>query len=168
MLTEPSTRGAEAQAAAPRQVSAHGHRGSALAAPGRFFRAAAPRAPAPPGIDFALLLGALRRRIPVLVALAVIGAGLGFAVQKHIAPRYTSDVQLLLEPKRSDAFGADTEFGSMYVDGARIASVVSVIESSDLLGRVVDQLHLADIPEFSRAEHSLPRRVLGLLPFLHL
>lgn len=125
-----------------------------------------PHEPPPSGLDIGLMMRTLRRRIPLLMAMAIAGGAVGFAVQHEMKPRYTSSVSLLLEPKRADSFGADTQFGSMYVDGTMIASVVSVIVSSDLLDRVVATEHLDDLPEFGDANPSLIRRLIGKLPFM--
>jgi capsular exopolysaccharide synthesis family protein len=118
------------------------------------------------GIDVGALLRALRRRLPIIIAMTMLGAGLGIAAQSAIKPRYTSAVSLLLEPKRADATGGDTLFGSIMVDSSKIASVVSVIESSDLLRRVVTTEHLDQVPEFGDAGEMLPHKWLAMLPFL--
>jgi capsular exopolysaccharide synthesis family protein len=123
-------------------------------------------AEAPGGLDLGVVLRALLRRLPVILSLAVLGGAAGIGAQRAVTPRYTSAVALLLEPKRSDAIGADTSFGTMYVDEAKIASVVSVISSSELLQRVVKQLRLDLVPEFGAPHHSLLRRLLGRLPFI--
>ena len=141
--------------------------GQLVAAPGGRFALPAPvRQQQQGGIDFGLLLRTVVRRLPIIIALAMLGGALGYALQTRIKPRYTSYLSLLLEPKRSDSFGADTQFGNMYVDSAKIASVVSVIESSDLLGRVVLAEHLDEIPEFGDPVEPLKYRLFGWLPFV--
>lgn len=165
MTTEPSFAGMERDLDG---ASEPGPRRSHLltsAGSGRGYSHPLPPHPTQQGIDFRLLLQTLRRRALVIVALTALGAGLGFALQRSITPRYTSSVSLLLEPKRSDSFGADTQFGSMYVDGARIASVVSVIESANLLDRVVTTEHLDQLPEFGDLSFSLLHPWLGFLQF---
>ena len=145
----------------PRAVQAavrHGAGGAAHRAPPR-------QAPAQ-GIDFTLLLSALRRRAAIIVLVDILGAALGYGVQTRIKPRYTSAASVLLDPKRSDAFGAEAQFGSVLVDGTKIASVVSVIESTELLGRVVLAEHLADDPEFGGPMDSSLHKWLGFLPFV--
>ena len=126
-----------------------------------------PRQPPPQGIDIPLLLGALRRRAILIVLIGIFGAGAGYAVQTAMKPRYTSTVSVLLDPRRTDAFGAEAQFGSVYVDGTKIASVVSVIESSELLGRVVMSEHLDQDPEFAAPVDSRLHKWLGFLPFVH-
>jgi capsular exopolysaccharide synthesis family protein len=118
------------------------------------------------GLDLGVLLRALLRRLPVILVLGLVGGALGFAAQHALTPRYTSAVALLLEPKRADSFGAETTFGTMYVDEAKIASVVSLISSSEVLTRVARQLHLDSVPEFGAPNHSKLRLWLGKLPFI--
>ena len=146
----------------PRPIQTGERRGPGDAA----YRAPPPRQAPPQGIDLKLLFGALRRRAPIIVLLGILGAALGFAVQTRMQPRYTSAVEVLLDPKRSDTFGAEAQFGSGLVDGTKIASVVSVIESTELLGRVVRAENLADDPEFGGPADSSLHKWLGFLPFV--
>lgn len=126
-----------------------------------------PSRQAPPqGIDIGLLLGALRRRAILIVLIGVLGAGAGYAVQTAMKPRYTSTVSVLLDPRRTDSFGAEAQFGNVYVDATKIASVVSVIESSELLGRVVVSEHLDRDPEFAAPAESRLHKWFGFLPFV--
>ena len=125
------------------------------------------RAAAAAGIDVKLLLTALRRRAFLIVLVGVIGAFAGYGLQTTMRPRYTSSVSVLLEPRGTNSFGAEAQFGAVFVDRTKIESVVSVIESSDLLGRVVQAQHLADDPEFGAPVVSLREKWLGFLPFLH-
>lgn len=141
----------------------------AVAAPAPVY--AEPPPPPPPeaqqsGLDLGLLLQTLRRRSPLILAMAVLGGLLGMMLQSTLTPRYSSFVELLLEPKHSDTFGSDTQFGSILVDTTKIASVVSVIESSDLLGRVVTSHNLDQIPEFGDPVAPRLYKWFGFLPFL--
>jgi succinoglycan biosynthesis transport protein ExoP len=122
--------------------------------------------PPPQGLDVKRLLGALRRRAAIILLVGILGAALGFTLQAQIKPRYTSAVSVLLDPKRSDSFGAEAQFGGVLVDATKIASVVSVIESSELLGRVVLATHLADDPEFGAPADSRLYKWMGFLPFV--
>ncbi len=124
-----------------------------------------PQAPAEGGgFDLGLIFRTLRRRFYVPLLLAIIGVAGGVWLQSAIQPRYTSFVEILLDPRRADAFGAETQFGTVLVDSSKIASVVSIIESSELLRRVVRDLHLADDPEFGAPPSSLRAKLLGFLP----
>ena len=116
------------------------------------------------GIDLGTLFRTLRRRFYIPIVMTMLGLALGIWAQSLIKPRYTSYVEILLDPRRTDAFGAETQFGTVYVDSAKIASVVSIIESSELLGRVSKDLNLANDPEFGEAGISTLRRLLSFLP----
>ncbi len=66
-----------------------------------------------------------------------------------LPPRYTATVQILLDPKRSGAIGSDGEFSNAVVDTIKINSVTSVIQSQDLLERVVKSEKLSDLQDYS-------------------
>ncbi|WP_158258689.1 GumC family protein [Rhodopila globiformis] len=118
------------------------------------------------GLDFRQIFRTLRARAYVLLIVAVFGGFAGYALQRAISPRYTSTTEILLDPRRADAFGADASFANIYVDSAKIASVVSIIDSSELLGRVVRSEKLADDPEFGGPRHPWLEKWRSLLPFL--
>jgi capsular exopolysaccharide synthesis family protein len=168
MLTEPALAGGPSNATTrhtlgPRRTDAASAATSRSAGHGSPRPALPPRGAAPPqpaGLDIGLLIGAVRRGIPLIVALALLGGVLGYGLQHRLKPRYTAAVSLVLEPKRS------TSFGSAYVDEATIASVVSVMVSSDLLERVVTREHLDQVPEFGDAVPSRLHRWFGFLPFI--
>jgi capsular exopolysaccharide synthesis family protein len=125
---------------------------------------ALPGRPSHQGPDYRALVAKLVRRTPILLIVTVIGAALGFGIQSLITPRYTSSTEILLDPKGADSFGTDTSFGTISVDSSKIASVVSVIQSAELLGRVVQSENLADDPGFGNPPGSTIRRLLAYLP----
>lgn len=137
---------------------------SAMTRPGT----ALPAAAAPPGPDLGRMLRTLLGRAHWLALMALLGALLGHDAQVALAPKYTSSVALLLDPRRPGSFGAESEFANLYVDNAKIASVAAIMKSANLLGRVVDAQRLADDPGFGAAPASAPRRWLHDLAFLHL
>ena len=73
---------------------------------------------------------------------------------------YTSSVSILIDPKRPGSYGADTEFGNVFVDAAKIASVELVLESSPVLLRVVRAENLAATSAFGDAPLSVLERFL--------
>ncbi len=100
----------------------------------------------------------------MFVVAGVLGAAAGFGVQMVIPAHYTSAVEVLLDPKRANSFGADASFANPYVDSEKVASVVSVIKSSELLGRVVQKEDLANDPAFGRAPQPSWIKMLSFLP----
>jgi capsular exopolysaccharide synthesis family protein len=168
MRIETSFPGERRSLQSERDPGARRHDALTVVTTGRGYAEMPPAQDAAPGggIDFGSLLRTLLRRSPIIVAMAVVGALAGVKLTSMIKPVYTSSVSVLLEPKRSDSVGSDTLFGSVMVDTTKIASVVSLIESSDLLTRVMDAQKLEDDPEFGDPPVSIVRKWFGFLPFL--
>ncbi len=112
------------------------------------------------GIDLGQLFRKVARRSYVVVALMALGILLGRELTTHITPRYTSGTSILIDPKRPGSFGADSEFASLYVDSAKVASVLAILQSADLLRNVVESQRLADDPEFADFKPSIVRELL--------
>lgn len=129
-------------------MTIHSTSGSAFAQAGHVAAVARP-------IDIVALCGKLLRRWYFVFILMVAGVALGYKVSNLIPPRYTALASILIDPKRPGSFGADSEFASLYVDSAKVASVLTILQSADLLGRVVDSQQLASDPEFASTRHSV-------------
>lgn len=119
---------------------------------------------APTRLDFGRIITMVRRRLAMVLALPVLFMALGFGVFSAIAPVYRASAFLLIEPKRVNAVGPEAEFAAIAVDQMKIASVVSVLESSVLLTRVVRAQGLADDMEFSRRHGGLRALAQDWLP----
>jgi capsular exopolysaccharide synthesis family protein len=99
----------------------------------------------------------------------VVGAFVGMALVAALAllaiiqPKYTATSAVLLDPKGPGLLRAEGEFSSRPVDSSKVASVVSVILSDELLDRVVKSENLVADPEFTTSQGlgSLLRRALG-------
>ncbi len=117
------------------------------------------------GLDILRLCKRVLRRTPVVLALMVLGIFLGHKALTLVPPRYTSTASILIDPKRPGSFGADSEFANLNLDSAKVASVIVIMQSADLLRRVVDTEHLADDPEFGAAK---PSAIHTLLERLHI
>ncbi len=107
------------------------------------------------GFDIGRLIFGLLRRWPLLICMAVGGVVLGFWVQKVLPPKYASTVSILLEPKRPGGLSDDGQFANLQVDATKVGTVLSIIQSSTLLNRVVQSENLADDPDFSAAMPSV-------------
>ncbi len=105
------------------------------------------------GLDLGRLLKKALRRVHFVLVLMVAGIFAGHEMIGVVQPRYTSVASILLDPKQPGSFGAESQFANIYVDSAKVAGVLAIIQSVDLLERVVESLHLADDPEFSGATH---------------
>jgi succinoglycan biosynthesis transport protein ExoP len=122
-----------------------------------------PRPAGGEGLDITRLLRTVVRGLPILCGTLVLGLCLGVVSLRYLPTRYTSSVSILIDPKRPGSYGEDGQFVNLFVDNSKIADVELLLVSSELLGRVVDEEHLADDPSFGDAQPSTLRR---WLPFL--
>jgi uncharacterized protein involved in exopolysaccharide biosynthesis len=103
----------------------------------------------PPLFDnIAGLLRTLWQRKLVIAASALAVILLALAYISLTKPTYTAVATILLDPRDSRATGLDTVLPGLGADSAAISSQVSVIESTDLLGSIFDEMHIADDSEF--------------------
>ncbi|MBY0337410.1 MAG: polysaccharide biosynthesis tyrosine autokinase [Acetobacteraceae bacterium] len=128
--------------------------------------------PATPGpaanraFDFRALLNTLVRHIRVIIALPIVLGALGYGVTKLLPKSYTSQTFMMIEPRRPGSVGPEGEFALVMVDSAKVAGVLTILESTVLLERVVTAERLADDAEFGAAPPGLVSQVLQSLPFL--
>lgn len=117
------------------------------------------------GFDIMRLAQKVLQRPHFIVAFMVAGVLAGCGMLEILAPRYSSSAQILIDPRSPGSFGAESAFASIYVDSARIESVLTVLQSANLLNQVIDAQNLIDDPEFAGYE---PSAILTLLRNLHL
>ncbi len=134
--------------------------------PAQELQALALGAPAQDGAAMRRILGLVKRRSYIVVLLAVAGVALGVKIQHSMTPTYTSSASILIDPKRPDTLGSASEFINLSVDNAKVSGVVSMLESSSLLAKVVARENLADDPEFGTAGALPFKRWLTLIPYL--
>ena len=63
-------------------------------------------------------------------------------------PRYTATSQVLLDPRKEKAAGAEAILSGDYLDYAMIESQMAIVRSTIFLRRVVEKEHLVSDPEF--------------------
>ncbi len=115
------------------------------------------------GPDIVRLVKGVARRWPIVLVMVLLGLLTGYGAKNWIVPSFTSTVLILLDPKRPGSYGADGQFANLYVDNAKVGSVVSIIQSPEVLSRVVDAERLADDPQFGGPLNS---RLTALLTFM--
>jgi polysaccharide biosynthesis transport protein len=126
------------------------------------------RVPVPEPKTFSLqqLPGIILRRWWLVCGIGLLASLVGMAILFSITPRYDAEALILIDPKTPDSIGPGTNFGAaVMVDTAKIASIATVIQSNELLERVVMSEKLYDDPEFGTFEPGLAARVLSLFPF---
>ena len=104
-------------------------------------------------IDIARLFVAVWERRLAILSLMLIVCTAAFVVSGTIAPRYRAESRVLIEA-REQVFSQSnrTERGqTQYLDEQGIGSQVEIINSTNLIKSVAEQLNLVDDPEFSAA-----------------
>lgn len=111
----------------------------------------------PDDIDIVSIWGAVRRSLPLLLTLTI-GAGVAtFGVLSTMASRYTSEAQLAIGTKATNAFPDKDKTGTpdsttQRMDPAAINTQVRALLSNDLLLKVARKLELEKLPEFNPRE----------------
>ncbi|MEI1250941.1 GumC family protein [Rhizobium aouanii] len=105
-------------------------------------------------IDLGQLVRAVWARRLRILAITLVGAGVAFAGAKIMSPQYRSETRILIEP-RAPAFAStqqtnDVSAGPL-MDELNIASQVQLLQSADLLKKVINDLKLYNRPEFDDA-----------------
>ncbi len=105
-------------------------------------------------IDLGQLVRAVWARRLRILTIALVGAGVAFAGAKIMSPQYRSETRILIEP-RAPAFAStqqvnDASAGPL-MDELNIASQVQLLQSADLLKKVINDLKLYNLPEFDDA-----------------
>ncbi|MFS8144648.1 GumC family protein [Rhizobium sp. BR 249] len=120
-------------------------------------------------IDLGQLVRAVWARRLRVLAITLAAAGAAFAGAKLMSPQYRSETRLLIEP-RAPAFAStqqanDASAGPL-MDELNIASQVQLLQSADLLKRVINDLKLYNLPEFDDAANG--SAMSSILVKLHL
>ena len=100
-------------------------------------------------IDLRQVQDFLWRRWKLILATALVLSALTALVLTTVAPRYTGTAQILLEPRKSRVFGAESIVPDLSLDTATVDSQISVIQSSNLLTKVAAKENLAADQEFN-------------------
>ena len=111
-------------------------------------------------IDLRQLQDFFWRRWKVVVATAIVVMAVAFLALLMVTPRFTATAQILLEPRKEKIFGAEQILPELNLETSNVDSQVSVIQSINLLRRVVEKEKLTRDKEFGQSQK------LGLFGFL--
>lgn len=120
-------------------------------------------------IDLGQLVRAVWARRLRILAITLVGAGVAFTGAKIMSPQFRSETRILIEP-RAPAFAStqqanDASAGPL-MDELNIASQVQLLQSADLLKKVINDLKLYNLPEFDDAANG--SAMSSILVKLHL
>ncbi|ARO29638.1 lipopolysaccharide biosynthesis protein [Rhizobium sp. NXC14] len=120
-------------------------------------------------IDLGQLVRAVWARRLRILTITLAAAGVAFAGAKIISPQYRSETRILIEP-RAPAFASTQQAsdagGGPLMDELNIASQVQLLQSADLLKKVINDLKLYNLPEFEDAANG--SAMSSILVKLHL
>ncbi|QKK24248.1 GumC family protein [Rhizobium hidalgonense] len=120
-------------------------------------------------IDLGQLVRAVWARRLRILTITLIGAGVAFAGAKIMSPQYRSETRILIEP-RAPAFASTQQVNDAgagpLMDELNIASQVQLLQSADLLKKVINDLKLYNLPEFDDAANG--SAMSSILVKLHL
>ncbi|EJZ23176.1 Wzz/FepE/Etk N-terminal domain-containing protein, partial [Rhizobium sp. Pop5] len=120
-------------------------------------------------IDLGQLVRAVWARRFRILAITLVGAGVAFAGAKIMSPQYRSETRILIEP-RAPAFANTQQINDAsaapLMDELNIASQVQLLQSADLLKKVINDLKLYNLPEFDDAANG--SAMSSILVKLHL
>ena len=102
----------------------------------------------PPTIDLHKLFAAARRQWRIVAASAILCVGLGLLYLVIAVPKYTATTDILIDQGNSRILYQNSPLNGVGEDEAWIASQVELIYSNKLKLAVVDNLKLAERPDF--------------------
>ena len=104
--------------------------------------------PASDAIDLRQVQDFFWRRWKLILSTAAVVAAVTYIALLAVTPRYTATVQVLLDPGNQKLLGAANLIPELSLDSGNVDSQLSLISSTNLLRRVVEQTKLTQDPEF--------------------
>jgi succinoglycan biosynthesis transport protein ExoP len=107
------------------------------------------------GLDLREVQDFFWRRWKNILAVTAGVVVLAYLVLLMTTPRYTATAQVFLQPRKEKILGADQIVSELNLETSNVDSQVTVIQSTNLLRRVVEAEKLADDSEFGKSELGL-------------
>ena len=113
------------------------------------------------------LVSFIRRQLPVIVFVALLGMALGVVYLVTTPPSYTAHAKLLVDSRKINLFQQQQSIlGDIPIDTASVESQVEILTSDNVALSVIKGLHLAQDPEFIRPSGGLIGTIVGFIPNL--
>lgn len=114
-------------------------------------------------VDLGRLFASIARDWRRILVVALIAAGLAFAIASVATPKYMGETRILIETRESEFTRVDTggDRSAPILDEEGVASQVEVITSTDIIAKVARDLDLARRAEFD-ADPSMVSRLLAM------
>ncbi len=114
-------------------------------------------------IDVAELVRTLWRRRWIVIGTAVLLTGLAILIAFQLTPLFTAETRVMLDTRQQRVVDIESVLTGANPDATTVESEVEVLTSRALAERAIEELGLADDPEFNPAL----RQDTGLLPSLN-
>ncbi|MEX0955727.1 MAG: Wzz/FepE/Etk N-terminal domain-containing protein [Rhizobiaceae bacterium] len=114
-------------------------------------------------VDLGRLFASIARDWRRILVIALVVAGLAFAIASVVTPKYMGETRILIETRESEFTRVDTnsDRSAPILDVEGVASQVEVITSTDIIAKVARDLDLASREEFD-AEPSVFSNLLAM------
>ena len=117
-----------------------------------------------PEETLAHLVGFIRRQLPVIVFVTLLGMALGVVYLVTTPPSYTAHAKLLVDSRKINLFQQQQSIlGDIPIDTASVESQVEVLTSENVALSVIKDLHLAQDPEFIGSSGGLIGTIVGFI-----
>ena len=104
--------------------------------------------PASDAIDLRQVQDFFWRRWKLILSTTAVVAAVTYILLLVVTPRYTATAQVLLDPGNQKLLGSANLIPELSLDSGNVDSQLSLIRSTNLLRRVVEQTKLTQDPEF--------------------
>lgn len=126
------------------------------------------RREAPPGMIsgadvFELLIGFMRRQLPIILFVTVLITALGVIHLVTTRPSYMAQAQMMIDARKMQIFQQQSILGDAPIDTAQVESQVEVLKSENVAEAVIKNLHLTEDPEFMGGGGGLIGSVTNLI-----
>src|SRR5689334_600782 len=95
------------------------------------------------------LVGFVRRQLPVVVFVALLGSALGAIYCMTARPSFTAQAELLIDARKMQLFQQQSILGDIPIDTAQVESQVEILKSENVASAVIKKLHLSEDSEFA-------------------
>ena len=120
-----------------------------------------------PEETLAHLVGFIRRQLPVIVFVTLLGMALGVIYLVTTPPSYTAYAKLLVDSRKINLFQQQPSIlGDIPIDTASVESQIEILTSDNVALSVIKDLHLAQDPEFIGPGGGLTGTIVGFISSL--
>jgi polysaccharide biosynthesis transport protein len=115
-----------------------------------------------PGQVYSAIEGFIRRQHPLLFFVLLLTLGVAVVYLAVTPPRYTSEAVIMIDPHKTQLFQQPPLMSDLSSDSTTIDTQLELLRSENIALAVVRDLHLAEVPEFSRPRQGFLHTILGL------